>query len=477
MKQDYRPPIVLRLLPASRYILVVLISITPVYLIISGRQASIQLLFLVVAFAAIWRFLGVNAILFLLALTVWIPRPTPDLILRFTGPLFAGGTLIEVAVYFLLIVFVANSLVLRGERFELRFPPFWLLLLIYLIGALFAFTNVTRDERIAWQMLRQMSIFPLALTLLVYNTIKTRKQAEWVLFGIMGSAILLGVIKLAGIGYSAEQTSNSLAERLSGAYHLGPLGTISVGLNTGALFFGLAAALAWSLCLNARNPLLRFSGVLAFLLLGAIIIQMGTRSVWFGLFAACVLIAWLSLRRSPGAFWRIMALMTLAFAGLFVLASTGLLNEEIKRRAATITNYSKLVADPTWTVRLHIWNEALQMLWNSPFGTGYVNVLSVGFSTHNDYITWAMVGGIEGLLAIFAFLVLWLRRMFISISNISQTPDDWLFPGMIGSVVVYMVSILAADPSKRFWVYAVFWFIISIGGVAANLPKEEKQFP
>jgi hypothetical protein len=454
-----------------RWGLIAFALFAPAYLISTGRQSSTEALVGLVLLAVIWKVIGPVGVLSLLAVFIWSSRSAPGLFYRLTGPIWETANLIEVGIYAWLALLLANQVIRKRQGGKFIVPPYSGLLGLFLVGGTVALVaGGAPDKRYAWAMLWRICVAPLALYILVGNYIKDRRNGERVLWGLVLGGLILAAVQLTGWGDVSSTLGYDIqAERLSGSYSFGPLGIVRMGLNTGAVFLGLSAVLAWSIVINVRNRWQRWAGIASVLVLGWVIFQMGTRSVWIAVPVAFLAVVLLSIRRGVARFQWAGLMVVLMVTGAAVAFGLEQLDVELLRRLQTMTTATELLADPTWRVRVDLWRSGLSILGRNPLGTGYIAALPpFYYSTHSEYLALALATGIPGLMALVAFVLLWARRVVFALRFNRDPEADWILPGALGCLVAFAIAAVAADPSKKFYPYMAFWMILSVGMAVAQ---------
>ena len=457
---------------ASRYI---------AYLVVGGRTGILEALVGLGILAGLWQAIGPTGLLSLLTMFVWSSRYAPSPFYKYTNPLWEWAYVIEVGIWAWL-VFMLSSEVVQKRRGRNKFvmPPYWGVLAVFLLGGVLAFlTGVSPSRQFAWRMLWHACITPLAMYILVTNVVKTPKDGERVLLALLVGGLILAAVVLTGWGIITGTLEDYYArDRVYGVYDVGPLGRHTiVAINNGALYFGLVNALAFSLALNGRHLWQRWLGIGSVAVLSVVILWMGTRSAWLALVVAVLMMTILSARRRVTSIGRAVVLLVgLVAVGIVTVRGQEQISEVILNRMQTVTSTSLLLTDSQWLERMALWRSGITILLRNPLGTGWmaIPVLPVPVAPHSEYLALALITGIPGLLAFLSFLVLCTRRLLIAISN-GDSSGDWVLPGALGSLVVFLVATIATDPSRRFYPYITFWIIISVA--MAVTQKNRPQQP
>jgi hypothetical protein len=253
-------------------------------------------------------------------------------------------------------------------------------------------------------MLLQAGITPVALYILVAQYVKTSRDGQRVLYGLILGGLILAAFQLTRFRYVAppyEIQAQVDTDRLTGNFDLGPVGIATISLNNTALYFGMLFALVYSLAINLKSLRLWLPvfGVAA--VLGWVIIQMGTRSVWISLPFAVLVVSYLSLRANPNAYHRLFLFWISMAIGIMLLLSiknvSSWVSEDVANRMQTLSSVETLSTDQNWLGRVEQWRSGIALLSKYPLGTGYITGLPPLYtSMHSEYMALVLASGIPG---------------------------------------------------------------------------------
>jgi O-antigen ligase len=456
---------------SSEWIIFAFSASAATYFILTGREGLVQFIVFLIMMALVWKEIGPVIALSVLAAFIWSDRKLFNLFYTMTGPIWRDASFIEISIYAWSVILLAFGFLkkLRGRR-ALIIPPYFVFLLLFLAGGIAAFIlglSDTPDKIFAWRMLWKICICPLGLYFIIVNYVKTSHDGQRVLFGLIISGLVLTVFL-----YLLYRGG-----RFGGEINLGPLGSVFITYNNGSLYFGLIAALVWSILLHAQSILKRCVATGIMIALGLVVYASGTRSVFVALAIACAVVSFLRFKKSPGRwllFSRFMIFAVFALAIVISLISLNLIGEQgflVLDRLQSIRSVADIYSDPNFKGRMEIYQMAMETLLHNPLGTGYQGIpMNYGLiQVHNDYLALALATGISGLLSWLIFLGLATRRLFLTITSKQSLSTDWVPLGVLGSMITYIISIFFIDPSMRFYPYITFWLILSVGiAVARN---------
>lgn len=339
------------------------------------------------------------------------------------------------------------------------------LLLFALAAALSLVLPRLVDPRVAIRELRTVILEPLIFYLLVIRFIRTRRQVEWLIDGLILSAAIVGRYGVEQLLLNRGVWEMDGVPRVSAFY---PSAT-ALGLYLGRVL-PIAGALA---LLLPGGPRRIGYGVLCLPILAGVFLSW-TRAAWIGDFAAfLVIVLLIGRRRLVGVFLTVTAL---AVAGLAVT-----------RPERIVALFS--AGEGTQVSRIRVWQAAVNVLRENPitgigldqfvhldaarYGIPHVRFMLYSHP-HNFILDFWLRLGLLGLVALTWLLVRFYRASARILRQARQLDDPYLpalLLGLIGSMTHFIVhglfDLTYFQPDLAY----LFWLTIGLVEVARRLTR------
>lgn len=418
----------------------------------------------------ILRTVGIKGLVSLSALITWSAIPTPGLISRFSGPIFVDANFFEVAIF--LAFFVLMTLILLRQK-EVTNSPYWPLFALFAVFGLIGFLiGYDPDRLLAWRQFRQTCVAPFALYFLVTQFVDDSKDAKRAATCILMSGFLICLFPITGfreVPAASLSIQDLLDERLSGSYDLGPLGLLSLNLNSGSFFLGLFVILGLCLFLSNSSKSLKLLAGMVVVTGTSGVVGMATRGTWLSMLVVVPVICLLNIKYAGIKSRQIVFPVSLAICVVAVLLIKGsLVSGEAVSRWESMQSIESIRNDANFEGRIQVNQEAFQIWLENPMGTGFIYLVPrLGSAIHCLYFDYLLGTGLAGLV-VFMILMTLLFLYCLKALRCAAREDAWLLIATMAAILFLMIFGFTGSFSKRFYVYITFWTIVSLGVVTAR---------
>jgi hypothetical protein len=446
----------------------------------TGRQKTVMVLLVILA-ASYAPVLAAHANRLWLAalplLVFWMPAP----FVLFSSDALKDLSLVEALVALALFLFAIKVAAERADHLPAVSKAFpWAGFMLLFAGTALAYLVAFRTGQELGYM-RVIVVFPFALGLLVFVVVEEAKDAYRLLWVLILSAALLGVVFLLGsrgvgpFGSSAYAVGTG---RASLSFSLPYLGSLAINPQSAGDKFAMAFAVAWFLLLSSATvPKRLAAGATALVFTAVVVTAQGRAGIAACLLSVLLLGAW-AMR--PGASERVIAIFATA-AGLAATVGfsiyLALESDNARFAARVLTLFTAPQSDENLIKRTQVWRPGLDLALSHPLGLGMFSPpygSSSTWAVHNLWLFFAVSFGWLGLVGLVMILVRF-GRVFIKGFRSAHGDGDGARLSVLGLVLLGSVLVtgmsapLVWEPYSAVLVWTPLW--IALAGVASTMRR------
>lgn len=449
--------------------IIILILATLVGMIFPFNLRLGTLLFSIVALMVAIRFLGIELIIYLLAITWWLPI---NLNIGFFVNYFPGLVFPEIVTYAGLLMLPLYHSETAQSRKSILLDPIWFFLALLILGALIASVNIQTSQGLIT--LRKSTLFFVS-TLMVCRAILTNlKQIYRVLKIILFSSLFFNAFLLLAPFYEGTLFSKHIAyldtARLGGVYTIPLLGSFFFSPNTIGQITGMAATLALTFILLATDN--KKTKLFFWVVFGVNLISLGLSGSRGGVVSAALpmlMIILYALRTQKTGHLAIYLMLL----GFLLISVFSLLSSEILTRF----QFENIITSRSGLGRLALFEKGFELFTLYPFGIGYGTFLTLTdnfiLSEQNIFLNAALGAGIFGLIGLTGFLVIFFWRSSLRVI-LGNGEARFIFWAFLATGISFLISSMLMDSNANISVY-FSWLILGIifSGISFGEPKKQ----
>jgi O-antigen ligase len=175
----------------------------------------------------------------------------------------------------------------------------------------------------------------------------------------------------------------------------------------------------------------------------------------------------LSTSGNRGQLWKIALFGLLLVIAIYMLISSGSVNQSLFTR---LQGFSNITEDTNLLTRFRIWKLTLDPLLTNPQGVGFAYwVTTTGHSAHNELIEITLGSGFFGLSCYLLFFFVVIKNFIHGIKSVNRNTRIVCIAAM-GCCVAYVINGIGDSPSvNNIWSWQVLWIVLaSATGILRN---------
>lgn len=443
------------------------------YAIAAGKIKTIILILFLPLFLIMITLIpriGIQKTFGFVLLAFWIP-------VGFSSMVIGMFEIIIYAILILLIIINFRSDERKLESFLINFP--WFPFILYILGALLTWSF---SKKIGGEItiIRIECILPLALSMVIFLTVRSTKDAERFLWMILTSAAILGLLFLVGKNYSGLITLSNYAVysgRLSMILSIPYMGRLEMLPQSTSNFFACLLVFAYGMWIFHPSFFLRtYAGSLC-LLFGSIIVTTQGRggaitaalgAVIISVYATTIINR--KLFGITGIWIKFGFVCLVVIGGLWYLAIHSTNASFYQHGTALFYNP---MGDANLLDRFQKWSNAIKLFLANPiFGIGLRGIKTYyGLDTHDVHNIFLFTVLSYGLIGFIGFLWILLRFLVAFMKGI-QSGDRTTRVMCISSICVIIGFFLGLQPGEPYSIVMI-WAPLAIAFAVSKLERNK----
>jgi O-antigen ligase len=435
----------------------------------TGMQKSVVFFFMLSALLIVpylYSKMGISILAKGLFFLFWLPVP---IVLNRYVP-FRSLYIYEFAVWALLGFIFINAAISNDPRLQRtikRFP--FLPFLIYIGGALTTYL-LTNSSLCDFAYIRFTCILPLLICFLACYMITTVEEAEKLLWIMLTSAGILGLLTIFGeknVAFVEQGTYAAASGRLTILIVIPYFGTMAIMPTMASLLFSFVFAYCFIFWLNHRSFYARtYALIISIIALTAIIKGQG-RGATIAMVCSITVMSILSYMITKKRFLpKIIKLAAVLFCviGAYWYAASYSTYESFHRHGMVM--FTDPMNAPNLLGRIAIWQNAVEVIFLHPFGVGLhgFDLEPLGGSTwlaHNLYLWLILSFGFLGFIG-FIWIIYTLFKVFWNGLHSDRFNLQMLSIGGIGALIIIVVDGMVSPLFDSSHAVTMIWSPIAV---------------
>ena len=444
----------------------------------TGMKKSVVFFFMLSALPIIpylYKKMGISILAKGLFFLFWLPVP---IVLNRYAP-FKFLYIYEFGVWALLGFIFINAAISNDPRLHKtikRFP--FLPFLLYISGALSTYL-LTNSSLYDFAHIRFTCILPLLICFLACYMIKNVEEAEKLLWIMLTSAGILGLLTIFGeksVAFVQQGTYAASSGRLTILIVIPYFGSMAITPTMAALLFAFVFAYCFNFWLNHHSFYARtYALIISIISLTAMLKGQG-RGATIAAVCAITVMSILSYMVNKKRFLpKMIKLATVLFCiiGIFWYAAAHSTYEGFHRHGTVM--FTDPMNAPNLLWRMAIWQEAVEVIFQHPFGVGLHGFdLALDGTTwlaHNLYLWLILSFGFIGFIG-FIWIIFTLFKIFWGGLKSDRSNLQMLSIGGIGTLIIIVVDGMVSPLFESAHDVAMIWSPIAVI-MAAVMSKDE----
>jgi len=311
---------------------------------------------------------------------------------------------------------------------------------------------IAKSPAVAWDTFNEPYVKAVIIFIVLVNVVRTRKR----LMAMMWLSLGIGVyLSYSALDLYLSGKFNVEEYRVSVEHVKGMFGNP----NEMALHFVMMTPLAITLCLAAKNKLMRCIYLVIAVLFVAANMVTYSRGGFLGLLFSSIVLVWKLGRKSRAK----VTITSVVVGGIAILAAPG--NYGLRVLSIFIPGLDGVGSSDQ---RRELLERSLLVTARNPWGIGIGNFQIVGIHNHHTHNAFTQVSselGILGLIAYLVFIISPFRKLRAIERTLFDADDlNWFYYLSIGlqvSLVGYMVSSFFASVAYNWFVYYLIAYAVA----------------
>jgi O-antigen ligase len=435
----------------------------------TGMKRSVVFFFMLSVFLIIpylYSKMGINILAKGLFFLFWLPVP---IVLSRYAP-FSDLYIYEFGVWALLGFIFINAAISNDPRLQKTIKRFPFLPFLICIGGALTTYLLTNSSLYDFACIRFTCILPLLICFLACYTITTVEDAEKLLWIILTSAGILGIMMLLGekiFGFVQRTEYAMDSGRLSAYIAIPFFGALKINPEIGAELFSFVGVISFCFWLNRYSFYARAHALIILIVSIAVIVWCQGRGAMISFACSIGAMTILSLlvakRKKLLIILKMGTVVASTVSAYWLLAVHSLIDSFYKHGTILFTDPMNA---PNLLGRIAIWQEAIEVIIQHPFGVGLHGfdlepLSSSTWLAHNLYLWLILSFGIIGFIG-FMWIIFTLFKIFWGGLKSDRSNLQMLSIGGIGALTIIVVNGMVSPLFDSPHAVAIIWSPIAV---------------